>query len=143
MEIKFSRLGFKLPLATKLLLNLFGVKMPVVEGVAELPRGEPVQGFLELFEIFAAVSVGFDHLPNLKPCSSKDWPPSRGSVHKNDPWAAPHPERLLEEITDHSAQRALFPSGQPLELPLDPWGNGTLTRAAFVINALTLKIRNF
>jgi hypothetical protein len=135
MEIKFSCLGFELHLATKLLLNLFGVKMPVVEGVAELPRGEPVQGFLELFEILAAVSVGFDHLPNLKPCSGEDRPPSCGSVHKNDPWAAPHPQRFLKEIADQSAQRTLFPSGQPLELPLDPWGNGTLTRAAFVINS--------
>ena len=143
MEIKFSCLGFELPLATKLLLNLFGVKMPVVEGVAELPRGKPIKGFLELFEILTAVPIGFDYLPDLKACSGEDRPSSRGSVHKHDPRAAPHPQRLLKKIADHSAQRAPLPSSQPLELPLDPWGNGTLIRAAFVINALTLKIRNF
>ena len=141
MGIEFRGPGFELLLAAELLLDLFWVKAKVSEGIAELPRGKPIEGFLEFFEILAAVLIGFDHLPNLKPCSGEDRPPSCGSVHKNDPWAAPHPQRFLKEIADHSAQRTLFPSGQPLELPLDPWGNGTLTRAAFVTNAL--KIRNF
>jgi hypothetical protein len=118
--IEFRGPGFELLLAADLLLDLFGVKAKVVEGIAELPRGKPIEGFLELFEILAAVLIGFDYLPNLKACSGEDRPPSCGSVHKNDPWAAPHPERLLKEIADHSAQRSPLPSGQPLELPLDP-----------------------
>jgi len=122
MGIKFSGPSLELFLPTKLLLNFLGVKMPVMEGIAELPRGEPVQGFLELFEILAAVLVGSNCLPNLKACSSKNRPPSRWSVHKNNSWAAPHPQRLLKEIADHGAQRTPFPSGQSLELPLDPRG---------------------
>jgi len=39
MGIKFSRPGFELLLPMNLLLNFLGVKMPVVEGIAELPRG--------------------------------------------------------------------------------------------------------
>jgi len=122
MGIKFSGLSFELLLLTKLLLNFLGVKMPVMEGIAELPRGEPVQGFLDFFEILAAVLVGSNYLPNLKACSSKNRPPSRWSVHKNTHRIAPHPQRLVQEIADHGAPRTLFPSGQPLELPLDPRG---------------------
>jgi len=122
MGIKFSGPSFELLLPTKLLLNFLGVKMPVVEGIAELPRGEPVQGFLDFFETLAAVLVGSNYLPDLKACSSKNRPPSRWSVHKNNPRTAPHPQRLFKEIVDHGAQRTLLPSGQPLELPLDPWG---------------------
>jgi hypothetical protein len=118
--IEFGSPGFELLLAADLLLNLFGVKAKVSEGIAELPRGKPVESFLEFFEILAAVPIGFDYLPDLKACSGEDRPSSCGSVHKNDPWAAPHPQRLLEEIADHSAQRATLPSGQPLEFPLDP-----------------------
>jgi len=103
MGIKFSGPGLELLLPTKLLLNFLGVKMPVMEGIAELPRGEPVQGFLDFFETLAAVSVGSNHLPDLKACSSKNRPPSRWSVHKNNPRTAPHPQRLFKEIADHSA----------------------------------------
>ena len=103
MGIKFSGPGLELLLPTNLLLNFLGVKMPVVEGIAELPRGEPVQGFLELFEILAAVHVGSNYLPNLRTRSSKNRPPSRWSVHKNNPRTAPHPQRLFKEIADHGA----------------------------------------
>jgi hypothetical protein len=53
--IEFRGPGFELLLAADLLLDLFGVKAKVVEGIAELPRGKPVEGFLELFEVLAAV----------------------------------------------------------------------------------------
>lgn len=85
MEIKFSCLGFELLLVAELLLDLLGVKAPVMEGIAELPRGEPVEGFLSFSP---AVLVGFNPLPKLKACSSEDCPPSCGTIYENKLWTA-------------------------------------------------------